>query len=113
MRAPDGDWPEPFQVSRGLQDLASPARRHAPGQEAVIMRGLVLLAITSTLFLAACSGKPPSAEQRAAARDDLNLSSRPYDGPRGVPATNPPADNNFDRLYCHPQGQGSVCERGQ
>lgn len=61
------------------------------------------------LLLASCSGPPPTADQRAAT--DLNPSGRPYDGPPGVPVSNPPADNNLSRLRCHPEGPGTVCDR--
>jgi hypothetical protein len=76
------------------------------------MRSIAPIAISSILLLGACSGNPPSAHQRAAARNDLNPSGRPYDGPPGVPVSNPPGDNNFDRLTCHPEGPGMVCGRG-
>ena len=72
----------------------------------VISGGWLGLAV----LLAACSAKP-SAEQRAAT--DLNPSGRPYAGPPGVLASTPPADTNFNRLYCHPEGQGTSCARNQ
>lgn len=65
----------------------------------------------SALTLTACSGPPPSADQRRAVNDDLNPSGRLYDGPRGVPISNPPADNGEQRLTCHPEGPGTVCDR--
>ena len=69
------------------------------------------LAITIALALCACSGAPPTAEQRAAAADDLNPSGRPYDGPRGVRSSFPPADTSFSPLNCHIEGPGEVCAR--
>ena len=62
------------------------------------------------LALTACAGRPPSADQRRAT--DLNPSGRPYDGPRTMALT-PPVDTNYNRLYCHPEGPGSVCSRGK
>ena len=63
------------------------------------------------VLLAGCSGPPPSAEQRSAT--DLNPSGRPYVGPPGIRSSFPPADTNtFDPLLCHPEGQGTVCNRG-
>ena len=63
------------------------------------------------LVQAACSGLPPPARPQAATDDALNPSGRPYDGPRGVLSSNPPADNNAAGLYCHPEGPGTVCAR--
>ncbi len=67
---------------------------------------LILLSV-----LAACTGKPPSAAQRAAAQDDLNPSGRPYVGPPGIISSAPPADSSFSPLRCHPEGPGEVCKR--
>ena len=75
------------------------------------MRIYPVLLIASSVLLAACSGVAPSADQRRAAADDLNPSGRPYVGPRGTLASAPPADTNFTPLYCHQDGQGTVCSR--
>ena len=69
------------------------------------------LAFIAILTLAACSAAPPSKEQRAAAVDDLNPSGRPYDGPRGLRSTFPPADSSSTPLKCHLEGPGQVCTR--
>ena len=63
--------------------------------------------------LGACSGRPPSAEQRAAAQDELNPSGRPYRGPAGILSSAPPADTNFTPLYCRLEQQGTVCTRSR
>ncbi len=68
--------------------------------------------IALALMLTGCSG-PPTAEQRAAANNDLNQSGRPYVGPHGVLSSAPPADDNFHRLYCRPEGPGTICSRDQ
>ena len=73
---------------------------------------LPIVSIVFALALGACSGAP-SAEQRAAANDDLNPSGRPYVGPPGVLSSAPPADDNLHRLYCHPEGLGTTCARGR
>ena len=75
------------------------------------MRVPVILPLVVMLGLAACSGPPPGPDQRRAAQDELNPSGRPYDGPPGVVASAPPADNGDPRLSCHPEGAGSVCSR--
>ena len=75
------------------------------------MRGWLVGMTLCALTLTACAGPPPGADQRRAANDDLNQSGRPYDGPKGVPVSNPPADNGDHRLTCHPEGAGSVCDR--
>jgi len=62
-------------------------------------------------LLAACTGAPPTAEQRAAARDDLNPSGRPYVGPPGILSSAPPSDPSFSPLRCHYEGPGEVCNR--
>ncbi len=68
--------------------------------------------LLALLGLAQCAGAPrPSAEQRAAAADDLNPSGRPYDGPPGLRSSSPPADSSFTPLYCHPEPPGQVCTR--
>ena len=74
------------------------------------MRVTAYLAIMAAFALAGCAGTP-SAEQRAAAHDDLNPSGRPYVGPPGVLSSTPPADDNLHRLYCHPEGPGTSCAR--
>ena len=76
------------------------------------MRALAVLPFACALMLAACSGTP-SAEQRAAANNDLNPSGRPYVGPPGTLASTPPADTNLTPLYCHPEGLGAVCARNR
>jgi len=68
------------------------------------------LALTMTLCLAACAGKP-SPEQRASAQDELNQSGHPYDGPRGILSSASPADSSFTPLRCHLEGPGEVCNR--
>ncbi len=74
------------------------------------MRGLVVLPLIAVLGLAACDGRVPSPEQRAS--NDLNQSGRPYVGPAITRVTTPPGDiNTLDPLNCHPEGQGSVCDR--
>ena len=75
-----------------------------------VLAGL-LVAVLPTL--AACSGTPPSAEQRAAAQDELNPSGRPYQGPPGTLSSMPPADSNFTPLFCHQEQQGAVCTRSR
>ena len=77
----------------------------------MIMRALAILSVASMLGLAACSGPPPGPDQRRAAQDELDPSGRPYDGPAGVVSSAPPADNTDARLYCHPEGNGTVCAR--
>ncbi len=77
------------------------------------MRIHTVLLVASALMLAACSGAPPSAEQHAAAQDDLNPSGRPYVGPPSTLASTPPADTNFTPLYCHPEGLGTTCSRSR
>ncbi len=75
------------------------------------LRVLAVLALVPAL--GACSGRPPSAEQRAAAQDELNPSGRPYEGPAGILSSTPPADTNFTPLYCHLEQQGTVCTRSR
>lgn len=60
-------------------------------------------------LLAACSGTPPTPEQRAAT--DLNPSGRPYTGPT-LRASFPPADPDVSNpILCHPEGPGLECAR--
>lgn len=73
-------------------------------------RILIVLCITFSM-LTGCSGRPPNADQRRAAQDELNPSGRPYDGPPGPMSSMPPTDNNSARLRCHPEGEGTVCGR--
>ena len=77
------------------------------------MRICPALLIASTLLLSACSGAPPGADQRRATGDDLNPSGRPYVGPPGTLASFPPADTNFDPLFCRQEGPGTVCSRSR
>ncbi len=74
------------------------------------MRVAAVLCVLSTVLLAGCTGKP-SAEQRLAAGNELNQSGRPYVVQPGPVSSFPPVDTNFDRLRCHPEGPGTVCER--
>ena len=78
-------------------------------------RLLAALALVPMLVsaLGACSGRPPSADQRAAAQDELNPSGRPYRGPPGTLSSMPPADTNFTPLFCHQEQQGTVCTRSR
>ncbi len=71
------------------------------------------LAVAMVPTLSACSGRPPSAEQRAAAQDELNPSGRPYKGPAGTLSSMPPSDSNFTPLFCHQEQQGTVCTRSR
>ncbi len=80
------------------------------GGRRCVVAGLAL-AIAATL--GACSGEPPTAEQRAAAQDELNPSGRPYDGPPGTLSSMPPADSNLTPLFCHQEQQGAVCTRSR
>lgn len=74
--------------------------------------GRILVVLWTALWmLAACSGRPPSADQRRAAQDELNPSGKLYDGPPGPVSSMPPTDNNSARLRCHPEGEGTVCGR--
>ena len=74
------------------------------------MRVFATMAVATIFALAGCTGTP-SAEQRAAAHNDLNPSGRPYTGPPGVLSSTPPSDDNLHRLYCHPEGPGTTCAR--
>ena len=78
------------------------------------MRGTMItrvgLVVVACAALAACSGAPPSAEQRAAT--DLNPSGRPVQAPSLYQPQRPPnSANAFNPLYCHSEGPGTVCER--
>ena len=67
-------------------------------------------ALIPTFLLAACSGEPPSAEQRAAT--NLNPSGRPVQAPELYQPQRPPNGTNaFNPLYCHLEGPGVVCTR--
>ena len=77
------------------------------------MRIRSILLAASALLLSACSGVPPSADQRRAANDDLNPSGRPYVGPPGTLSSTPPADNNATPLFCRQEGPGTVCSRSK
>ncbi len=69
-----------------------------------------MLAVAAASMLAACSGPPPSAEQRAAT--DLNPSGRPVQAPSQYQPQLPPnSANAFSPLYCQNQGPGTVCAR--
>ncbi len=70
-----------------------------------------LMSLIVVSLLAACSGTPPSAAQRAAAQDELNPSGRPYVGPPGILSSGPPGDLSFSPLRCHLEGPGEVCNR--
>ncbi len=77
------------------------------------MAVLGALSVAVMPMLSACSGRPPSAEQHAAAQDELNPSGRPYRGPPGTLSSMPPADSNFTPLFCHQEQQGTVCTRSR
>ncbi len=71
------------------------------------MRTTVLF--LACLFVSACSGPPPSPEQRAAT--DINPSGRPNVGPQLYQSQPLSTTNGFDPLYCHIEGPGTVCQR--
>ena len=67
-------------------------------------------------MLAGCQASPgPGPRVPAATRlsttNELMPSGKPYDGPPGPVSSFPPADNNGQRLRCHPEGIGTRCDR--
>ncbi len=75
------------------------------------MRLTIALPLLSLIALAACTGAPPTPQQRLSAQDELNQSGQPYVGPHGTLASAPPADSSFVPLRCHLEGPGQVCDR--
>ncbi len=71
------------------------------------MRYLPLLAATA--LLAGCGLPPPTAEQRRQAAYDVPRTS-PH--PRGFIASSPPGDFSATPLRCRPNGEETICTRG-